>query len=377
MHAPDRLLATYRVRCDAIDAEARAQAIALEQSVELPLAAVRDARVREQVVGRVQAIRRCAEHEHEHEVDIALAVETVGNEAGQLMNMLFGNSSLHEEVTLVDVELPVSLAAAFGGPRFGIDGLRALTGVRDRALSCTALKPQGLPPDALADLARAFAESGIDVIKDDHGIADQAFAPFADRVRACQRAIDDANARQGRNALYAPSVTGDLDAMRRQIALARELGVRVVLVAPMIAGVSNVAHLARESGVALLAHPALAGAARIAPPLLIGKLFRLLGADATIFPNAGGRFGYSQAQCLAIAAAARAPWHAMRSTLPVPAGGMSVERVREILGRFGKDTMLLIGGSLLEAHDALRARCRAFVEAVAEGSITERPQHAS
>jgi hypothetical protein len=37
------------------------------------------------------------------------------------------------------------------------------------------------------------------------------------------------------------------------------------------------------------------GAARIAPPLLLVKLFRLFGADAMIFPHHGGRFGYSAA----------------------------------------------------------------------------------
>jgi ribulose-bisphosphate carboxylase large chain len=39
------------------------------------------------------------------------------------------------------------------------------------------------------------------------------------------------------------------------------------------------------------------GAARITPPLLLGKLFRLFGADAMIFPHHGGRFGYSAATC--------------------------------------------------------------------------------
>ena len=43
-----------------------------------------------------------------------------------------------------------------------------------------------------------------------------------------------------------------------------------------------------------MAHPALAGVARIAPALLIGKLFRLFGADLPVFPNHGGRFGYSR-----------------------------------------------------------------------------------
>jgi ribulose-bisphosphate carboxylase large chain len=107
--------------------------------------------------------------------------------------------------------------------------------------------------------------------------------------------------------------------------------------------------------------------ARRAPPLLLGKLFRLLGADAVIYPNYGGRFAYSETVCREIADAARSPLGLARPILPVPAGGMTVERVPELVGFYGRDAMLLIGGSLLVADDVL-ARTRAFVAAVAQGA---------
>jgi ribulose-bisphosphate carboxylase large chain len=50
--------------------------------------------------------------------------------------------------------------------------------------------------------------------------------------------------------------------------------------------------------------------------------------------------------------------------LPVPAGGMTVGRVAEMRQRFGEDTMLLIGGSLLVARESLAERAREFVDAV-------------
>ena len=116
----------------------------------------------------------------------------------------------------------------------------------------------------------------------------------------------------------------------------------------------------------ILGHPALAGAARIAPPLILGKLFRLFGADATIFPNAGGRFTYSPETCAAIVDAACAPWHGLAPTLPVPAGGMTVARVPDMRERYGDDAMFLIGGSLLAARGQLLERAREFVAAVRE-----------
>lgn len=355
-----RIVATYRMQGAAADVEARAEAIALEQSVELPLDAVRDPRVRAEVVARVEGIVRV--DERTFDLQIGLAIETIGGDAGQLLNMLFGNTSLQPDVGLEDVQVTEDLARLFGGPRFGIGGWRELTKVTRGPLSCTALKPQGLAADALADLAGLFARAGIDVIKDDHGLADQAAAPFEARVRACQAAIDRANAATGGHAVYAPSLTGSLDAVRRQLDCARASGVRAALVAPMVSGASNLQVLAREAGLPLIAHPALAGL-RASPALLLGKLFRLLGADATIFPNVGGRFSYSAGTCRAVAAAARDPSPGLAPALPVPAGGMSVARLPEMHAMFGDDTMFLIGGSLLRETD-VEGSCRRFGEAV-------------
>jgi ribulose-bisphosphate carboxylase large chain len=354
--------ATYRVRASAATIDARAQAIALEQSIEAPLAAVGDPRVLDEVVARVVDIA-VAGPETFH-VKIRLAVETTGCEAGQLLNMLFGNTSLQEDVSLIDAEFPRGFVAHFGGPRFGIEGIRKITGAHGRPLTCSALKPQGLPASQLASIARTFALAGIDVVKDDHGLADQTAAPFAERVRHVQRAVNDANRETGGQCVYAPSLTGDYGRIRERIAYAREHGVRMFLVAPMVSGVSNVAALARDAGAPMMAHPALAGAARIAPPLLMGKLFRLFGADATIFPNSGGRFSFTPKTCSDIADAARASWHGLAPMLPVPAGGMAVERVAEMRARFGNDTMFLIGGSLLVAGERLLERCTEFVAAV-------------
>jgi ribulose-bisphosphate carboxylase large chain len=367
MDSQDWLRLRYRVRASAAEIDEVARALALEQSVEVPLAAVRDVWVREHVVGRVDAVAPAADGAFD--VAIRLATATTGLDVAQTINMMFGNASLHEHVELADVALPAALIDRFPKPRFGIAGLRRLTGAHDRALTCAALKPQGLSSDALASLLRTLAEAGIDVIKDDHGLADQAYAPFAERVRACQRALAEVRAATGRAPLYAPSVVGAPRALAERVRIARDEGVGMLLVAPALVGMPAFAELvASDLGVPVLAHPAYAGAARVAPPLLLGKLFRALGADAVIYPSYGGRFAYSPERCAAIAAAARAPWHDMAPAMPVPAGGMTVERVPELVRFYGRDAMLLIGGSLLVAGDALGARARAFVASVREYS---------
>lgn len=357
------LTAIYHVRGDARSIEGRARAIAVEQSVEMPISAIDDRFVLAEILGQVEAIR---DHgEGVFEVRIALASATTGLEAGQLMNMLFGNSSIHGDVVLHDVIFPPDVTAAFGGPHHGLDGLRERVQAHGRAMTCSALKPQGVSPQRLADLAARLARGGLDFIKDDHGLADQAYSRFADRVRACASAVREAGDATGRATRYVPSLSGNLDQLRRQIDTAREVGIDTVLVAPMIVGLPAFHALAREHpGTAFMAHPAMAGAARIAPPLLLGKLFRLLGADATIFPNHGGRFGYSADTCRQLAHEARAPWDGLRASVPVAAGGMTPERVPEMLDFYGPEVMLLIGGGLLAARERLTEATAAFTSSV-------------
>jgi ribulose-bisphosphate carboxylase large chain len=362
----EALQVTYQLRGAGGEAARRAEALALEQSVEMPIEAVTDPRVLRDVVARVESIE--PQPDGTSVARLALSGESIGSDAGQLMNMLFGNSSLLDDVRVLAVDVPSTLAARFGGPQQGIDGIRRLTGVPGRALSCTALKPIGSSIEDLARMTRVFCQAGLDVIKDDHGWAADARASFRERVVACQREIDAAGRGRSTRTLYAPAISGSLDAMREQIRFAQANGVSMVLVTPMVAGVSNFHALRREFPlIAFLAHPALAGN-QMAPAALLGTLFRLFGADASIFPNHGGRFSYSRAVCAAIAGTLHAPFHGLQAALPVPAGGMTVERVPEQIGEYGRDTMLLIGGSLLIAREQLASRSRAFVEAVAAAS---------
>src|SRR5262249_49738398 len=146
---------------------------------------------------------------------------------------------------------------------------------------------------------------------------------------------------------------------------------------PALVGFPAFAELVDNLGVPALAHPSLAGIAAIAPELLLGKLFRLFGADAVIFPSFGGRFAYTRRQCKDLAAGGRAPWPPPRASLPVPAGGVAVERVTDLIEFYGQDAMVLVGGSLLAAGDRLAERARSFVDTVQRvGSQLSSPQPA-
>ena len=133
----------------------------------------------------------------------------------------------------------------------------------------------------------------------------------------------------------------------------------------MIAGVATFHALVRDNpDIAFMAHPAMTGPGFIAPPFLFGKLLRLFGADAVVFANHGGRFGYTPATCTALAQTALKPWGELRGAVPVPAGGMTLARVPEMLQFYGQDVMLLIGGDLLSAGDRMTDEAAKFQQAV-------------
>jgi len=360
-----RLIANYRVRAEANAIEERARGLAVEQSVEMPVSAIREAAIIEEIVGEVARIEDRGDGWFD--VDVALASATIGGDAGQLLNMLYGNSSLQEDIVLADFSLPYDLLARFGGPRQGLRGLRRRAGADRRALTCSALKPQGLSARSLSELAFEFARGGVDFVKDDHGLADQDYSPFDERAPACARAMRRAEEITGRRTHYAPSLSGHFGQMQRQIETARAEGISVVMIAPMIAGVSTLQALSHANpDIAFFAHPTMAGAARISPAAY-ARLFRLCGADAVIFPNYGGRFGYSPATCRALAGALREGRGGILTSVPAPAGGMTLARVPEILDFYGPDTILLIGGALLAAEkDNLAAETARFARAVAE-----------
>jgi ribulose-bisphosphate carboxylase large chain len=366
----ERLRLTYLLTCQAgEDPHAKARDIAHEQTVELPAACL-SPEIAERIPGEVTALE--ASTESRWRAVLSYDVVTVGEDLPQLLNLLFGNISLKRGILLTEIEWPPSLLAYLQGPRFGIEGLRALCGRPEgRPLLCTAAKPLGLSATELAHRCSQFALAGLDIIKDDHGLANQATAPFAERVARCQEAVATANARTGGNSLYFPNLTAPAPELAERAELARAAGCRGALLSPLLVGLDSMRWVAATSGLAILAHPSLAGAFfhethGIAPELLLGDLFRVAGSDGVIYPNVGGRFPFPESACIAINSRLRQRLGNVRPAFPVPGGGIDVAQLPYWIDRYGPDTMFLIGGSLYAQADLVQAAAR-FREAVERG----------
>jgi ribulose-bisphosphate carboxylase large chain len=265
------------------------------------------------------------------------------------------------------LDLPESLLKQFKGPRFGRSGLRSLLKIPKRPLLCTAIKPMGLSASELADLAYRFALGGMDMIKDDHGLTDQKFAPFEDRVSRCVAAVQKANKETNGNTIYVANVTAGNSNMMKRARFAKSAGAGGLMIAPGLTGFDLMRELADDDSIALpiLTHPALQGSFvtsenGMSHRVIFGQLARLAGADATIFPNFGGRFSFSREECRDIVIGTQEPMGAIKSIFPAPGGGMSLERVPEMIETYGQDLIFLIGGGLFKHGPDLVENCRYF-----------------
>ncbi|KOR31675.1 hypothetical protein TI05_12100 [Achromatium sp. WMS3] len=367
----ERFNVTYRITAaDNKIAQQIAENICIEQTVEVPRSLIPAAPIGNWIIGNIEQFTQQATDTYQ--AIISYPVELAAGELPQLLNIILGNSSLMPGIRVDNVTLPPTLVTQFKGPRFGVAGWRKLLEAKSRPLLATAIKPVGLSIKSLVRLAYEMTLGGIDIIKDDHGLTNQPFGLYAERVTQVCTAVKRANMDNGGNTLYLPNITGPIEQLWERAKLAKQEGAGGLLVAPGLLGFDTMRALADDDTLALpiMAHPTFVGAFVANPShgishgILFGLLARLAGADATIFTNYGGRFAFSIEDCVSIATSCLDPIEGLKTILPVPAGGMTFERIPNLHQTYGLDVIYLIGGALVEHSPDLVTNCRVFRELV-------------
>jgi S-methyl-5-thioribulose 1-phosphate isomerase len=364
----EHIRAVYHVASTAADVARLARAIAVEQTVEVPEELI-DERIGREIVGRVASISDLGAGR------FAVALDYPGGLVGglpELLNLVYGNVSIMDQVKLAALELPPRVLGLFRGPNYGVAGLRELLGVSGRPLLATVLKPRGASDDRLRAIAHDFALAGGDLVKDDNNLFDESLAAFERRVALCQEAVAQANVRTGRNCLYLAHLGVPMGRLGPCVEAAVRLGVRGILVPPLILGLDVVRDLAERHGLLVMAHPAFSGTFLqdrghgIAPDVLMGTIFRLAGVDITVFTNHGGRFTYTPQECAAVAEGCRRPLGAIAPAWPAPAGGMGFDRLADMTAQYGADSVLLVGGALLARPEGVAKAAEAYLARLRE-----------
>jgi 2,3-diketo-5-methylthiopentyl-1-phosphate enolase len=317
-------------------------------------------------------------------VQIAFPEINIGPQFPMLLTALLGNDvSTSAQIKLVDIQVSPELAAGFGGPRFGIQGIRELTGVAHRPLILNVLKPcTGFPPEAGVSWFEDSARGGSDVIKDDELLSNPSFNQLSDRVRLYRQAAERVYDETGHRTLYCTNITDRADKLLENARRAAELGADLVMINAVAAGLGAVQAVAAlpDFDLPILVHFAafasLTEAQRsgVTSPLFLGKMMRLAGADATSFTSPYSAYPLLREKFIRTAQYMQMPLYDLKPTLPVPGGGIHPVSAVSIVRDLGPDIMLTVGGAI-QGHPGGSAAgvkaMRASLEATMEGTPLE------
>lgn len=367
----DRFYVDYVILVDTYEeAKSIAWGIQVEQTIEFPHELLTNEEIRDYVVGRLEELSPMEYGgQRGFKATISYGVELTAYEATQFLNVVFGNSSLQPHIWVTGIKLPVALTEHFKGPRFGLEGMRQLCQVPKRAMLQAVIKPMGVDVNTLATMCKDYTLGGADVIKDDHGLTNQHFSLFKERVLRCAEAVRESNAKVNGHTIYAANVSGDGTDVLERAYFAKEAGAQCLMVAPALIGFGWLHKLAADDslGLPIISHPsmmggfAMPGISGIDPTLWMGWLPRLMGADMSIFTSYGGRFTFSKEQCKAIHESVCAPLEGILAGCPSPGGGVTEARLPELLDLYGQDTMFLVGGDMFRRGPNLEDNMKAFI----------------
>lgn len=308
------------------------------------------------------------------DVTLSWPIENMGPSLPNLVATVAGNLFELQQFSglrLLDIDLPESFFAAYGGPKFGISGTRALTGVADGPIIGTIVKPSvGFGPEETARLVRTLAEAEIDFIKDDELQANGPHCPFEERARAVMRVVNDHADRTGKKVMFAFNITGDLDEMRRHHDLVLSLGGTCVMASLNSVGLVGMIELGRHTNLPIHAHRNGWGYLSRHPQLgwsyvAWQKIWRLAGADHMHVNGLANKFCEDDDSVIASAKACLSPMSNEKPciAMPVFSSGQTVNQPPETYRRLGSlDLIYAAGGGIMAHPDGPSAGVRSLRE---------------
>ncbi|HEX4946704.1 MAG TPA: ribulose-bisphosphate carboxylase large subunit family protein [Blastocatellia bacterium] len=301
------------------------------------------------------------------EVVLSFPLANMGASLPNLLATVCGNLYELQEFSglkLIDLELPRAFADKYPGPQFGIAGTRKLTGVADRPVIGTIIKPSvGLSPQQTADLVRTLIEAGLDFIKDDELMANPPHSPFSERFAAVSRVINDYAERTGKKPMYAVNITDEMDEMLRHHDEVLAGGGTCVMVSLNHVGVPAVAHLRRHSQLPIHGHRN--GWGMLTREAYLGieypayqKIWRLAGVDHMHCNGLRNKFWEPDESVIRSAQALLTPLYEDKPYLAMPViasaqwAGQAVDTYEQV---GSADLMYVCGGGIVAHPDGIAA----------------------
>lgn len=292
-------------------------------------------------------------------IRVSWSIENFGYNLPVMISTLQGNLYELTQFTglkLMDIDIPASFGQRFKGPSFGIEGCRKLTGVHDRPLIGTIIKPSiGMSPETTAELVKTLVEAGIDFIKDDELLGSSANSPFDARVDAIMHVINAYADRTGKKVMYAFNISDEIDAMQRHYDKILAAGGTSAMISLNSVGLAGAKKIADRGELAIHGHRNGWGMLNRHPLLGIEfpayqKLWRLAGVDQIHVNGIQNKFWESDDSVVRSIEACLTPLLDGFSVLPVVSSGQWGGQAFETYRRTKTVDLLYMAGGGIMAH---------------------------
>ncbi len=272
---------------------------------------------------------------------------------------------------LLDLTLPSEFLERYRGPQFGVQGTRRLTGVHDRPIIGTIIKPSvGLSPAATAEQVAEIAAAGIDFVKDDELQADGPHCPFEARLSAVMHVLNAHADRTGKRVMYAVNITGEIDEMLRRHDRVAAAGNTCVMVSLNSVGLPALAALRAHCRLAIHGHRNGWGLLGRSPAIGMSfiawqKLWRLAGIDHVHVNGLDNKFCESNDSVIASARECLTPMfpasHPGCEVMPVFSSGQSARQAPDTYRALGSvDLIHACGGGIMGHPGGVAAGVRSL-----------------
>lgn len=296
---------------------------------------------------------------HRAIVRVSWSMENFGYNLPVLVSTLQGNLYEITQFTglkLMDMELPASYATHFRGPAFGIPGCRELTGVYNRPLIGTIIKPSvGLTPEQTAEMVKVLAEAGIDFVKDDELMSSTANSSFDQRLGAVMKVINAHADKTGKKVMYAINISGEMDEMMTRYEKVVKAGGTNAMISINSVGLSATKKICDQGQLAIHAHRNGWGMLTRHPLLGIDfrayqKLWRLAGVDQLHVNGIQNKFWETDDSVVNSIEACLTPFYTHKTVLPVVSSGQWGGQAFETWRRTKTVDLLYMAGGGIMAH---------------------------
>ncbi|MEE9376500.1 MAG: type III ribulose-bisphosphate carboxylase [Candidatus Lokiarchaeia archaeon] len=314
----------------------------------------------------------------------------------QILSAIAGNiygMKVLKSLRLLDISFPKDIIKAYKGPKFGIEGIRKLTKVKDRPLLGTIVKPKvGLNEVEHAKICGDAWIGGLDIVKDDENLTSMTFNKFEKRIKETLKTRDKAENQTGERKFYMPNITAPLSTMKKRADFVIENGGEYVMVDILTVGFSALQEIRDyldDKNIVIHAHRAMHAALTRNKKhgmtmLALSKLMRLIGMDQLHTGTVVGKMEGGKKEvleCNKILTSKKISdnnttllnqdWGDIKPTLPVASGGLSPLHIPDLIEILGKDMVYQFGGGCHGHPSGTEAGAKAIrqaIDAVLNGS---------